>query len=316
MVRLGQVIQAIQSSWRIESLRMELRTPESSWRYWQSKERRRLETYPEGAVQITAGDVSWRSSPDEGVIEFHNTTMSYGPPEGLVDLTGLLAANLTVADEDRIAGRPAARLTAKPRAGLLDSPSRWRLQSPETEIWVDIERGIGLKTPNLEVVEVAFDEPFDDQLFEAPRASGEIGEAETPAQIAANEAKTLTFDEAIAESPFPLMTPTKLPAGTRLLAWKKWDSPKFKWIGAIYLVEPGPYCPILLHLSAAPAPVGPDVHWDDLEVDGTVVKVTHNDRFPMSLSWARIERDGVIVSLQAALPAQTLAEIAASVRPL
>jgi hypothetical protein len=237
--------------------------------------------------------------------------MSYGPPEVLVDLTGLLAANLTVADEDRIAGRRVARLTAKPRPGLLDNPSRWRLQSPETEIWVDIERGIGLKTPNLEVVEVVFDEPFDDQLFEAPRVL-----AETPVQIAANEAKTLTLAEAIAGSPFPLMTPTKLPAGTRLLAWKKWDSPKFKWIGAIYLVEPGPYCSILLHLSAAPAPVGPDAHWDDLEVDGTVVKVTHDNRNPMSLSWARIERDGVIVSLQAALPAQTLAEIAASVRPL
>ena len=313
MIRLGEVIQAIESSWRIESLRVEVRGAKKSWKYWQTQDRRRLETYPEGDVQIKSGDVSWRSSTEEGVVEYHNTSMSYEPPEGLADLTGLLSANLTVVAEEQVAGRRAARLMARPRPGAIDPLHRWALQKPQTEIWVDIERGVGLQTSNLKVVEIAFDERLDDQLFRAPTASID---AQAPIQVAPHEARTLTFEEAIAQSPFQLLTPTKLPVGTRLLAWKKWDSPKFPWMGAIYLVEPGPYCSINLHLSTAHAPVGPDEHWDEVDVGGTAVMVKHDDRNAMSSSWARVERDGVIVSLQSSLPPQMLAEIAASVRRL
>ena len=149
MIRLGEVIQAIESSWRIESLRVEVRGAKKSWKYWQTQDRRRLETYPEGDVQIKSGDVSWRSSTEEGIVEYHNTSMSYEPPEGLADLTGLLSANLTVVAEEQVAGRRAARLMARPRPGAIDPLHRWALQKPQTEIWVDIERGVGLQTSNL-----------------------------------------------------------------------------------------------------------------------------------------------------------------------
>ncbi|HEX2681291.1 MAG TPA: hypothetical protein VHQ03_08360 [Candidatus Dormibacteraeota bacterium] len=313
MVRLGEIIEAVEKSWRVESLRLEVHSHDRQWKYWQRGFLRRLETEPQGHIVVARPDVCWSSSPDEGVVEHHNTTVSFFPAEGLVDLTGLLAANLTIADEADIAGRHAARLIAKLRPGASDLPSRWTLRNPETEIWVDVERGVGLKTSRLDVTEIAFDEALDDSLFEAPKPRSATS---TPIRIALSDPRDLTQDEAIAESPLPLMTPTRLPAGTRLLTWKIWDSPQFKWIGAIYLVEPGPYCAIYLHLSDKIGPEAPDIEWHDFEIEGKRVSVARDERNPAAQSFTRHERNGVVVSLRSALPARTLAEIAASVQPL
>ncbi len=312
MVRLGEVISAIESSWRTKSLRLEMHGRDHQWRYWQSGSFRRLETDPGDQVQISRGEVCWRSSPEEGVIELRNTSMSFGPPEAVVDLRGFLAGELTAAEEDEVAGRRAVRLIVKPRAGLPTYLAQM-FQKPEAEVWVDIERGVGLKTSHAEVTAIAFDEPLNDELFQAP---GAVNRPEAPVRIAPHEGTRLTTEEAIREAPFPLMAPTKLPAGTRLVTWMMWDFPNVKWMGAMYLVEPGPYCAISLHLSTQSGPDGPDTKWTDLEVGGKLVKVSRDEKNPLAPSWARTERDGVIISLQSALPPEMLAEIAASVERL
>src|SRR5712691_958130 len=312
MVRLGDVIKAIEGSWRTASVRLDLRGHDRQWRYWQRGELRRLETDPGGEIQVARPGVCWRSSPGEGVLEYHNTTMSFGLPETLVDITDLLRGRLTLKGESEIAGRSAVRLAVTARPVSADQSSRPH-DDLDTEIWVDVQRGVGLRTANLEVTAIAYDEALDDQLFQAPTAT-----ASTPAdpQIVPQEGRRLTQDEAVSQSPFPLLTPTRLPAGTRLLTWMDWTWPNFKWIGALYVVEPGPYCAITLHLADHASPTGPDTAWRTVDVGGSRVSVARDDQNPLARSVARIERAGVIVTLQSALPVEVLAEIAASVEPL
>lgn len=312
MVRLGDVIRAIEGSTRSDSVRLELSGHGRHWRYWQRGDLRRLETDPDGAIQVARPDVCWRSSPGEGVIEFHNTAMSFGPAESLVDITGLLRGRLAIQGEAEIAGRAAVQLAVTARPPAADQSWR-RHEDRDLEIWVDAERGVGLRTANLEVTAIAFDEVLDDQLFQAPSGSGS-----TPAapEIAQHEGRRLTQQEAMVEAPFALLTPTRLPVGTRLLTWMDWTRPKFKWIGALYVVEPGPYCAITLHLSDQNSPRGPDTEWQTVEVRGSQVAVSRDERNPLAQSLARIEREGVVVTLQSSLPVVVLAEMAASVAPL
>ena len=146
MVRLGDVIKAIEGSWRNESVRLELHGQGRQWRYWRRGALQRLETEPGGDVQIARPEVAWRSSPAEGVMEYHNTTMSFGYAETLLDLTGLLRGRLAIGSEAQIAGRAAVQMLVKARPVPADQSWR-RHEDRDVEIWVDIERGSVYELP-------------------------------------------------------------------------------------------------------------------------------------------------------------------------
>lgn len=310
MTRLGEVIETIEASWRISTVRMEVHGASSTWRFWQAGDRRRMESEPGGSLTITAGELSWRNTPEAGALEYRGTSMSYWPIEHLLQLNGLLAARLDVIGEAVVAGRHAVQVRARPRPGPLDiGLSYWQIDDRGLDVWVDRERGIGLKDSRVEVTAVTFDEVLDDSLFEKPTQIGEI----RPAQV---RARSLTVEEAAAGAPFALMAPRLLPEGTRLLTWQGWGDEPWKWVGAVYVVDPGARYSLNLHLSSQGMAGVENDAWRVVEVAGVRVDACEDKRNRLQPSIARIVRDNIFATVRSDLPLNTVVQIAASIEPL
>jgi hypothetical protein len=312
MVRLGEVIHAVQASARTRSVRLEARSSKQRWRYWQAGDRIRLETEPGGHLEITGDDLSWRLVPGDGLTEYRATTLSYWPVQTLVDLTGLLSAQLTLLGEADVAGRHAARIMARRRPGFSDHLMlAWGLHGDGSEIWVDVERGVGLRTAQVEVTTIAFDETFDTSLFARPSVS-----AQTEVRVAPTQVRALTLEEAVASSPFRLMAPRRLPEGSRFITWQAWGEKPVKWVGGIYVVEPGPRFTLQVNLKQGRPENSPGEVWESTEVAGVKVEIHEGGPNLVLPSMARIERDGVTATVTSDLPIDMTAEIASTMQPL
>src|SRR5438132_5121274 len=180
MSPLGDVLELMYDSHRrYRTVRAAGRTPwDSSWRMWWAGPTliRTQQDRPQGSlITVRAGPRWWVQEPDgtahtnEGD---HGVRVGMGPGLELLHSRDLLGvAVLRFVREDVVAARPSAVLECRPR----DGTEHWRWWSQidgPFEVTVDLERGIVLRRPSIEVTECAFDEDFPEDLFKAPYRAG------------------------------------------------------------------------------------------------------------------------------------------------
>jgi outer membrane lipoprotein-sorting protein len=128
-------------------------------------------------------------------------------------------------DETNVAGRPALRVSGRPRGGRRDSPHqmlRLGVGADEYELAVDAERGVLLRTLARvdgdefsvhEVTEIAFDESFAPETFVFVPPAGEVVRG-----VRASLHRRLTIEEAVAAAPFTVFVPRAIGPGWGMTA--------------------------------------------------------------------------------------------------
>ncbi|MGQ0668844.1 MAG: hypothetical protein ACT4PO_04085 [Actinomycetota bacterium] len=242
MRRFGDVLELIHSSCRrFRTVRASGRTNERRWRlWWAGDDRFRFESPSGGARQITvrAGDVWWALGPDG---EAHtndgdpNLGIGMQPEFALLHTRSLLAASLLeIVRDQRVAGRPAVVLLARPRPG-----ADWRWwgfwgSTDPIEVPIDLERGVALAGLRSRFDEVAFDEELPAGLFARPYAAGH-----RPVRSGIAQPREVSMEEARRAVDFPVLLPRVLPEGARLLRCLVDADDPPGWVGVFWAVDPG-----------------------------------------------------------------------------
>ncbi len=183
---------------------------------------------------------------------------------------------------------------------------------------MDLERGVLLRAGAftggeefavIEVLEIAFDEVFADDIFVSP-------EAESARSIGESPGRTLSLEDAVREAPFPVWAPRRVPRG---------------FTAHVSLSAPGDRpATLVLHyvpddavhrLSIREAPTGElgEIAWAEpraIEHEGEeYLVVTADDKRPWLPTHVFAEREGTSIEIQSDLELDTLLGIAASLAP-
>jgi hypothetical protein len=301
-------------------------TSEHVTRIWIDGDRSRVESDREQGptAVVHDGGTWWLTTPHQNLTNAGDANHHAGrgdDVEQMLDPSALSAAFELVPGAGReVAGREGIAVRAIPRDVDHHLPFFWQLLgADEIELVVDRERGVVLRTESRlagepyqvrEIVEIAFDDEFPDELFRIELPPGESFE---PA--GGRRAKHLTLDQAARLASFPLFVPARPGPGWRLEH-------------AVYLSE-GALEAEIVHLNythetrahqfqlAESTEAHPWLGSDELrtvERDGVVMKVLDpgEEDFPMPRH-VLIEREGTHVNVMSQeLPLDDLIDIAAS----
>lgn len=210
--------------------------------------------------------------------------------------------------------RAAIRVRAKPRE-TGPTPTELDPWADDHELIVDVERGVLLRVgaftggeefAAVDVLEIAFDEVFADDIFLSP-------EGETARSLGEPPGRMLSLEDAVREAPFPVWAPSRVPRG---------------FTAHVSLSAPGDRpATLVLHyvpddaihrLSIRETPTGElgEIAWSEprtIEHEGEqYLVVTADDKRPWLPTHVFAEREGTSIEIQSDLELETLLGIAAS----
>jgi hypothetical protein len=246
---------------------------------------------PDGSAHTNEGDDSARVGLGPGLELLHSREL-------------LGAALLRFLREDVVATRRSAVLECRPRAG--SEHSRWWSHLDGLfEVAIDLEYGVVLRRPSLEVTECAFDEDFPDELFTSPYDAGKH-----PIHRPTDRPRELAFDEAVAAVPFPVLFPGVLPEGARLLRCLVDRDEPPGWMGMSWAIDPGQR--YSLHIRQGPdlAVEAGSADWEILERDGRQIQLRQLSSDVVRSLEVLMEQDGTWVQMDSDLPLETVLSVA------
>jgi len=317
MSRLGEVLEVMyESHRRYRTFRAAGWTSgESSWRFWWAGPTlvRTEQDRPEGSLIIVRAGPRWWIREPDGTAHTNegDDSIRVGLGAGLELLHSrelLGAAVLRFVREDAVATRPAAVLACRLRAS-----ERWRWWSHfdgPFEVAVDLERGVVLRRPSMEVTECAFDEDFPEELFAAP-----YGPDHHPVRRTTDRRRDLSLEEAATAVSFPVLLPALLPEGARLLRCLVDGDDPPGWMGMSWTIDPG-------HRYSLHVRQGPDVareagsgDWETLEQEGQTIRLRRHSMESSRTFEVLLERDGSWAHIDSDLPLDLVLGVALSLRP-
>jgi hypothetical protein len=318
MSRLGEVLELIYSSRRrFRTARAAGRTNDTAWRLWWAGDAYfRFEDEREGggSVNVRAGPTWWALEADG---EAHTNDgdphlrLGMAPEFGLLHTRSLLASGvLEILREDRVAGRPAVVLRATPRMGA----GHWRWwgfwESTEPiEVPIDVERGVALGGPYFQVDEIAFAEDFPREVFSRP-----YPEDLRRVHRGIERPKEMSLEEARQSVGFPVLLPSSLPLGSRLLRCLVDPGDPPEWVGLTWAIDPGHR--FALHIRQGPAVAKEATRFRGQEIarEGARILVEEVGEKPVLSHQVFVERLGAWVEVDSDLPKDVVIDIGASVK--
>jgi hypothetical protein len=294
----------------------------------------------DGAYGIRSGALWWSWSPDMGAMSNQDDPkVGTGIGEELavmLDPTPLLGAmKFAAAGRSTIAGRVTltADATARPsdpRHGL-PSFALHHLGSGADHytLEVDLERGVLLEVVavrdgepfyRITTVEVVFDHPIPDKRFHFEPPAGE--QIKPPGGWL--RPQPLSLPEVQQRAPFTVLIPDRVPANWRVHCFFVEAStrpPQPAQVSLHYSSDDGHESVSLAQSSAINRPYGYEEltrgdAWQEVERNGTVVRVAKPDGRFGSQAQAHLERDGTFVFLSSdTLSSDQLATLAAGLKP-
>lgn len=309
MSDLGEALEAIhESARRVSSIRAAGRSGDAVWHVWWAGRRRvRSErTNSDGTLLIVQDGPRWWTLDRNGEAHTNAGDERYavGFGEELAMLRGraLLTARLSVVRDDEVAGRPARVLRVESRNGRDDVGWRFGAAVEPFEVAIDVERGVVLRQPGMEVDAIAFDEPHADELFEAPGATAAPSPRRPPRRVTMEEARALTA--------YPVLLPALLPEGARLFDCAVDPDDPPRWVELSWTIEPGNRFHVRVEQGpglAAEPPQG------ELSTgDGGSMWIQQHGDGAFRSSTVRIDRDGAIAEVSSDLPVAEVVRIARS----
>jgi len=338
----GASIQSV-SAFKMQSGAPEPTEHEEILRIWRNGDRVREEHEGgrrDGAYGIRSGALWWSWSPDIGAMSNQeNPKVGSGIGEELwimLDPTPLLGVmKFAAGGRSTVAGR--ATLTADATARLSE-PHRglppFALHhlgsgADHYTLEIDDERGVLLEAVavrdgkpfhRITTVEIAFDQPIADERFHFEPPAGEqiqpIGGLLRP--------QPLPLPQVQQRAPFTVLIPDRIPANWHVNCFfieASTRPPQPAQVSLHYSSDDGHENVSLAQSSATNRPYG---HreltrgdaWQDIERNGTMVRVAKPDALFGSQAQAHLERDGTFVFLSSdTLNSDQLATLAASLKP-
>lgn len=241
--------------------------------WWERPDRKRNESA--GMVTVERGRQWWTYNAVVGGQSSQPGEAQMGPGalEALMHTRSMLGAELELRSETTIAGRRAVVVMARPCGGRSVLPvSR---SDEELEVALDAATGVALRVMTgwgvVEIDEIAFDEVLPDALFQSPIPPGAVMRSSPTPE------REVDVDELRSGAPFPLLLPTVLPAGARLLTCSIDGAEHPVWTTLTYVVDPGAY--LVVTIRQGPA-LDPDAAtFAQVEVvDGVEIEVYESDR--------------------------------------
>ena len=241
----------------------------------------------------------------------------------LLDPSPLLAAfDFSLRGRTEVAGRPALEVVALPR------PADFRFGfgphlgygADDVVLAVDQERGVVLRSEArldgrpfavYEVIEVAFDESFGDDVF---RFVSPDGSPVRPPRETFGPPQPVSIEEAARRASFTVVAPTRLPQGWRVEASYVPASDRPRRPESVSLqvgaerMEPR----VGIHQSAEPLP--DDLDWDEIEHDGRRIRFLQRTG-PGDPYEAKIEVHGAHVRASGNVEQDAFIDIVASLAP-
>jgi outer membrane lipoprotein-sorting protein len=279
----------------------------------------------ESSIGVLDGDRWWLYSPGRGAIS-NDGDAHQGA--GIGDRLAVLfdPSRLIPSFDFDLLGRcthrrrPAIRVRAKPRETSWQAVVELDPWAEHHELLVDVERGVLVRAAAfvgdeelavLEVLEISFDEVFEDDTFVFVPPPGE-----TVRSVQDAAGRMLSLEEAVREAPFPVWVPSRVPRGFTV---------------HISLGPAGERPPTLMldyvpddavhRLSIRETPTGElgQISWADprtVEHEGEeFLVVTADDRRPWLPTHVFAERAGTSIEITSDLELETLLGIAASLAP-
>lgn len=311
-------------------------------RIWRDGDRAREEHEGgprDGAYGVRSGDLWWSWDPDMGALSNQDDPkVGSGIGEQLsvmLDPTPLLGAmKFAAVGRSTIAER--ATLTADATAHPSDprrGPRFFALHqlgsgADHYTLEIDLERGVLLEAVavrdgkpfhRITTLDVVFDHPIADERFHFEPPAGEeiqpIGGRPRP--------QRLSLPEAQQRAPFTVLIPDRIPANWHVhcvFIEASTRPPQPAQVSLNYRSDDGHESVSLAQSSAANRPYGYEQltssdAWQDVERNGTVVRVTKPDARFGSQAQAHLERDGTFVFLSSeTLNSDQLATLAAGLK--
>lgn len=311
-------------------------------RIWRDGDRVREEHegggWRDGAYGVRCGERWWSWNSQMGALSNQDDPKVGGSSVGeelsvMLDPTPLLGAlKFAAVGRSRIAGRATltARATARPsqRGELRSVLHQLGSGADHYALEIDLERGVLLEAVafrdgqpfhRITTVEVVFDHPIADERFHFEPPAGEeiqpIGGLSRP--------QWLSLPEAQQRAPFTVLIPDRIPANWHVICAfieAATRPPRPATVSLNYRSADGHESVSLSESSAADRPSGYEQltssdAWQDVERNGTVVRVTKPDAF-WPQAQAHLEQDGTSVFLTSeTLNSGQLATLAAGLKP-
>jgi hypothetical protein len=317
---LGEALEAIyRSRWSFRTLRAAGVARGERHRLWVARPDRSRAEEDRGigtAVIVRNQGRWWIWSPEHGGM-FGNEEVGLGH-EGalkhLLDPTPLLGVTrLEATGEADVMGRPAVIVRAIPRSEEEVIEPGWQFGSDGIELAIDLERGVALRAGDVRLVDVAFDEDLDADLFVM-----EFPEGEEPKESRITPPRVLDLDEASAALSFTVLVPGELPQGSRLVRCVVPDEGPPDGLHMVYLIDPGALHSI--EISQGPRvreeerTAWPD--WRSLVRDGEDLLVREDIGEAWYRAMALLERHGTTAVVSSDLPLETVIGLARSLEPI
>jgi hypothetical protein len=318
MTRLEDVLELIYSSRRkFRTARAAGRTYETPWRLWWAGDAYfRFESDAEGggSVNVRAGSTWWVLEADG---EAHTNDgdahlrLGMAPEFGLLHTRSLLgSAVLEILREEQVAGRPAVILRATPRPEA--DHWRWwgfRDATELIEVRLDLERGVALGGFSSQVDEIAFDEDFPPQVFSRP-----YPEDFRRVHRGIERPQEMSLEEARRSVSFPVLLPTSLPHGSRLLRCLVDPGDPPEWVGLTWAIDPGHRFALHIRQGPAVAREATRLRGQEIVREDARILVEEVGVEPVRSHRVLVERLGAWVEVNSDLPRDVVIDIAASIK--
>ena len=285
-------------------------------------------TGPHGELlTVRRGPQWWSYTPHSGSMsnESEPQVQSGGTEQldVLLDPSPLLAAfDFSLRGRTAVAGRPALEVVALPRPPDFHFGFGPHLGygADNVVLAVDEERGVVLRSEArlddrpfavYEVIEVAFDESFADDVFKFVSPDG--SPVRSPREML-GPPQPVSIEEAARRASFTVLTPTRLPRGWRVEALyvPASDRPRSPESVSLQIGTERMEPRVAIHQSAEPLPDDP--HWDDIEHDGRRIRFRERAG-PGDPYEAKIELHGTHVRASGNVERDTFIDIVASLAP-
>jgi hypothetical protein len=318
---LGEALEAIyRSRWSFQTLRAAGISRGGRHRLWVARpdRSRAEEDRGTGTTVIVRNQGRWWTwSPDHGGMFGNNEEVHLGH-EGalmhLLDPTPLLGgARLEATGEADVLGRPAAIVRAVPRSEERVIEPGWQFGSGGIDLAVDLERGIALRAGDVNLIDVAFDQDVDPDLFVM-----EFPEGETPKESGMAPPRVIDLDEASAAVRFTVLVPGELPVGSRLVRCVVPGDGPSDGLHMAYVIDPGALHSIEIWQGPSVAEeertAWPD--WRSLVRDGEELLVREHVGDAWYRAMVLLERNGTTAVVSSDLPLETVIGLARSLEPI
>ncbi len=304
---------------------------ESESRMWLDPERDRVRT--ERSVEggdsssVRVGDRWWSYHPLYGATSNEGSDVRLGrSDEGMVLLNPALllpVLDFALIGEREVAGRRGLVVRATPRE--LEDLVPFRHLTPagssELELVADAERGVLLRlearVPDgpfnvQELLEVGFDEQFDDGVFVFDPPPGEQIRSQTELHAMP---EAMSLEEASRRASFIVLAPTRVPAGWRVdtMWFPGRERPPAKPSVVLHLVDPT--FVHRLQVTESTEAIADALDWEEVHHDGAAFLVYQPPGPGGVQCEVKFERQGTQVRMSGNLERIALLDIAASFRP-